>query len=1358
MSNLSFGDLEADYVLTEEERDATLADDSMQEIQDRVKQAQLEQAAVEAEMQAAEQAAMAPQPAAAPTPQVEQPPTGGTVPQQQAPAASTEEPFDPSKDYSYYAAQGMSRKEWTRRQLGGGVSSEMRGLSEDPKSAFEMALAVPTGFLDFGVDLVNKVLPKSTIQIPKVTKYENGIAQTVRDISAIVGPTMGAQGVAMKAATAAQARVGWSLGNTAFMRFLGTRGVEAGTSVAVGSISAQYEEGDKLMGAIKKALPAQWDFIPDNWATLDTDSPDEKRQKSINEDLGLGFLIPFVRAAGKFGEAIGEVRKVFSNPPKIVGKTPKAQSWIDSAAPVADDADDLTKYALGQEDALDELGAYNLSQNPNMDVALKGVHDLYDWNEIGQRTVDDFGIVGASLDAVRIAKNYDTVYGRLGSVASPPAIKYAGSTPMGSEDVIMGLTKQLKDADEYGMEAANWSIKFDDVVKQGENLAVELFDPSMNVKQLRETLDPFIVKTKEGVEYVAEEGYASLFRAIGTMSSEFSSMDIARTQGYVATSLAGQVADIAEGIRINAGSRSIAGAQDRVKENLMFLMKLQGVSRYYANKKTSTKNLFQKLLSRGQTPPAQVVDETELPRVLEGIQKEVEVFGESLDYLKNEHPKTAEALMELYELSDGKINSISKLNEDILNSFTRWRPLIDRNPDAPNILAQALRSNYFNSMLSSIETGATALYGNLGGIIAEPVAYFAGAVLRRDMDSIQRGWMAYSSIFDTQRKALPYAGKLFMKASQNPNAVQSQTRLDMVLKQSEKLDAYKKIAEERAAEGNYGMMYLINQYENMQQMAADPVFRLIPNAFTGFDGWTNATLANAHARFRAMSELKRLGKEATPGEIKKLADAEYDSMFDTNGIISDEAVKYNSGEIALNLDTNLVKSLDEFLRQVPAARMFFLFPTTMANVVKQADDYMPLPLKSFQKDIRELAFTSVEDLNANPELMDQLLTSRGFNPSQMDDVLKLDTIIDLKNKALGKKAIGTFVTGTLVSGLFLNKIKATGDGFYDRSAQRSRETNSDWERRIFDFGNVRVGYDKILGPGLANWVAMVINVADNFDMLGEAATENLFEKLSFILGGALTDQMLTSSLRPLVELASGNSFAASRFAAGHLNALGPLSGLRNEMGRTLDGGLKIVEQDLLSQIANRNQLVGMFDPVNRLPYLYNPVSGKIPNKYTLLERAFNVISPIKIYPGQSKEEKFLEDIEFDISTTFKKMDGVELNNTEQSELFRLMGEQEYFKKRVASIMGTAKARNTINELREARLRGVTAEQVDIGDYDNIHYMLRQAQREAADLAYNGLNSDMRIAIDARVLAAREAARRAQMGIMPDIDPTLSIRK
>ena len=1354
MSNLSFGDLEADYVLTEEEKQAASTEESLQEIQQRVKAEELQQQTFEAELKAAEQAAA--------LPQLEQPPTGGQQPQQaQAPSMEGDiltGEFDPTKDYSYYAALGMSRKEWNRRQLGGGVSGELEGFAKDPQYAFELATAVPTGFLDFGADLINKFLPKSVVQVPKITKYENNVAQAVRDITSVVGPMMGLQGLGMRLGAAAQSRVGWSLGNTAFMRFLGSRGVEAGTSVAVGSVSAQYEEGDNMMGAIKKALPAQWDFIPDNWATLDQDSPDIKRQKSINEDLATGFLIPFVRAAGKFGEALGEVKSVFSKPPQIVGNTPKAQSWIDSARPAADDVDELTQYALKQEDSLDELGMYNLSNNPDMDVALKGVHDLYDWNEIGQRTVDDFGIVGASLDAVRIAKNYDTVYGRLGSVVSPPAIKYGINNPTASEEIVLGLTKQLKDADQYGMEAANWSIKFDDVVKQGENLAVELFDPSMSVKELREALDPFIVKTKEGVEYVAEEGYASLFRAMGAMSAEYTSMDIARTQAYLATSLAGGASDIAEGIRINAGSRSVEGAQERLKENLMFLMKLQGVSRYYANKKTSTKNLFQKLLSKGQTPPVIQASDEELSSVLSSIQREVEVFGESMDYLRNEHPKTAEALMELYELSDGKINSISKLNEDILNSFTRWRPLIDRDPESPNILAQAVRSNYFNSMLSSVGTAASALYGNLGGIIAEPVSYFAGAVIRRDLDSIQRGWMAYNAILDTQRKALPYAGNLFLKASQNPNSVTSQTRLDLVLKQEEKIGAYKKIAEEQAAQGNHGLTYLINQYEAMQNMASDPVFRLVPNAFTGFDGWTNATLANAHARFRAMSELKRLGKEATPSEIKKLADIEYDNMFDTNGIVADTAVKYNNAEIALNLDTNMVKSLDEFLKRVPAARMFFLFPTTMANVVKQVDDYMPLPLKSFQTDINDLAYTPLNDLYNNPELMDRLLTNRGFNPSQMDEGLKLDTIVDLKNKTLGKKAIGTFITSTLISGMFLGKIKVTGDGFYDRSAQRSREQNSDWERRVFDFDGVRIGYEQILGPGLANWVAMVANTADNFDMLGEAATENMFEKLAFILGGSLTDQAVTSSLRPLVELMSGNKFAAERFAAGHLNALGPLAGLRNEMGRTLEGGLKIVEENILSHIANRNQLVGAFDPVNRLPYLYNPVTGKVPNKYTLLQRAYNVVSPIKIYPGQSKEEKFLEEIEFDIASTFKKRDGVELNPRERSELFRLMGEQGYFKKRIASIMNTAKARNTVNELREARLRGVTSDQVSLNDYDQIHYLLGLAQRDAEQQAYNELDNDIKLSIEARILAARQSKTRAEMSIMPDIDPTLNIRK
>ena len=53
------------------------------------------------------------------------------------------------------------------------------------------------------------------------------------------------------------------------------------------------------------------------------------------------------------------------------------------------------------------------------------MHDLYDTTESGIRSVDPGGIWGAAVDAERIAKNVDTVYGRLGSFISEPALKFS---------------------------------------------------------------------------------------------------------------------------------------------------------------------------------------------------------------------------------------------------------------------------------------------------------------------------------------------------------------------------------------------------------------------------------------------------------------------------------------------------------------------------------------------------------------------------------------------------------------------------------------------------------------------------------------------------------------------------------------------------------------------------------------------------------------------------------------------------------------------------------------------------------------------------------------------------------------------
>jgi hypothetical protein len=1317
MTDSAFMSLGEDYVLDEQERQAELSNEQREEIQARL-----------AETQAV------PQPPAA---QTAQPAMAGQVaPQPTTPQPTGEAPRE-RPVFSYFG----------------------QPIGETGQQVQQRLSAPGQGLIDFVADGFNKILQSTGIQVPKASKYEDEVASATRQISSVVLPTILLQGKGMQMGKEAHSMIGWKVGNAPFMKFIGARGVEAWAAATVGAASTQYETDDNIAGMLKKSFPKTFDFIPDNWATLDADGPDKKRQKNINEELALGFIIPFAGLAGKFVGAMEETKRLFKKPPVIVGESEQATKYLaaNKPKPVSDVPEEvLLEYSAKQEEALDELGYYNMSKVQDPNVPLKGVHDLYDWRETGARTVDDFGIVGASIDAARIQNNKGTINGRIGNFISGPALKYGAATPGGVEEVTIGLTQQLKEADRVGMVADDFTVSADEVAEAGENLVLELFDPSATVDDMRRMLDPQIVKTKDGVETLTQEGYADALSGINTLVKEYTGMDVAKAQAYAATSMAGQIADLSEGIRLNRGSVSIDNAQEALLDKINFLQQLVGSTRYYTIQKKGLASLGEKVQNLFKTPQ-QIADDirNNYPVALRSIQDDSAKFTESWMYLQKNRPDILDSFLELYELSDGKINTIAKMNDDILNTFVNLRPIYDPNPETPNIIAQAVRSNYFNSLLSAPATAAKALYGNLSGLVAEPVSYFGGALISQDMKALQRGWMAYSAIFDTQQKALPYAGRMFTKASQNPNSVKNSSRLDLVIKQEEKLDQYRYIAEQESLRGNNGFKFLVKQYEEMQAMAADPVFRLVPNLFTGFDAWTGATLANAQARFRAMDELERLGEAVTPERVKELATAEYNSMFDASGVIKDQAVKYSTADIALNLDTGLSQKVDGLLKTLPGLTPFLTFPTTMMNMVRVADDYIPLPFKSFQKDINELANTSIQTFVENPDAMDNILLARGHKVDQMDDIAKINTITDIKNRTIGRKAIGTFVTSMVIGSVLKDKLfgdglfSVTGDGSVDRQLNTARMKNSNFKpRSIIGPDGVRFSYNEALGPGLSNWVAMVANVADNFDMLGEAATENAFEKLSFILGAALTDQAGLSALRPLVETFSGNKSAASRWAAGQINSLGPLGGARNEFGKLLDAGLKDFEQDILGHLANRNRLAGVMDQTNRLPTVISPVSGEAPNKYSMLQRIWNTYSPVKVHKGMTKEEKFLYDIEYDVSSAFKKRNGVDLTPKERNELNAAMGSMGYFRKEINRISKLAETRNTIKELKTARRSLITSEKVPISKYDQIHVELRAAQKQAEELAFQSLAPDVRNAIEQRIMLEKINDENALMGILP----------
>jgi hypothetical protein len=1266
-----------------------------------------------------------------------------TEPQPEEPAP---EPFDSSKDFSYYAAQGMTRSEWTRNRLQNmRVGGELEAFADDPRSTSEFALSIPTSLLDFGVDTLNLI---PGVNIPKITPFQNEIAQATREISSVVTPTILLGRAGNQAGASAHSRVNWNIGNNKFVQWMGNRGVEAAAGTIVGAVSSEYTE-DNLAGMLKKKWPRTYDFIPDSMATLDTDGEDLKRQKNIYEDLGMGFVTDLTIGAFKFVDALASTRGALSESNRLVGETPQARAWLTENQPpkVLDGEtveDVVTRSAIKQEEALDEVGMYNISTSLDLSQPLKGVHDMYDYTEVGVRTVDDFGVVGAAIDSARIARNLDTVHGRLGNVISEPALKYSVTNPGGAEDVVLGLADQLHKAGPIGMDGRNWKVTFDDVMDANEDLAIQLFDPRMTKEDMRKVLEPYIVRADDGTERLVEDGFAMASKALRNFGEELTNMDVARAQSILAGSLSGRVSDLSEGARLMSGTSAVHEAQEKIVDMLQYISQLSATAKYYKNRKMGliqqVANGFRNIEGYNE---ATVLGAGE---VAERVFKDSERFANSMRQIAANQPQLMDQFLLAYELTDGNIDTIIKMNRWIDEmTVDIGKGLINLNPEVQNKIVAGVWSNIYNNILGPL-SAIKALVGNFGGIIAQPTAHFAGALMAADLKGIQRGWVAYSSLGETMQRAMPYAGDVFMRASRNPESVKSGTRIDLLMQSEREIEFLKKAAATQAAEGNHGLQYIVNQIELLNDFAKDPALRFGPNAMTAMDGFTGVFNASAEARFRAMDELIAAGKPITKENVKPIADKYYSQMFSPDGLLQDDAVKYATSEMALNLDTPIARGLDDLTRIIPAVKPFMMFNATSINSIDIMGKYGPWA--PWQRDVNELVYTRLDDLLLDEDRVTELLKARGFDVSSMDVIAKQERLTDLKYQARGRKAIGA-VAMLGVYNLLMND-RITGDGFYDKELQMARVKNSNWKPRSIKGPDGKYYSYAQFGP-IADWLALAANIGDNFDSIGEASMENLSQKMSFILSAAITNRTTLSTVKPLMDMTSGNGAAVNRWAAGFVNGLGPMAALRGDFSRILSEGLLEVESDFMSQLNNRNRFVGALFNTQQA-YVYSPVTGRKPNGYGMMQRLYNAYSPIQVHPEQTPEEKFLQDVEFDINTTFRSKNGVRLLPQERSELFRLMGERGFFRDAIREIMRDAGNWDSIQKLRNLRSQGFTSTDVDLKEWHDIHARLSQARRQAEDIAYSEMDADMYAAIELRQQVEDLKAESARMGEV--FDPSI----
>jgi hypothetical protein len=1139
-----------------------------------------------------------------------------------------------------------------------------KDIGQAARNVAEGGFAPIAGVADWAVDLYN-ILP--TPDIPKIPKFKNDLFQAAREISSVVLPTILLTRGLGAAGAATQAKVKWELGKNALVKWLGEAGVAAGAGAFVDATNKLNETDDNLQGSLKKMFPKTFSWISDDWATLDNDAPDVKRAKNVNEGVGLGIFTDLLVGGAKLLKAtVGTKQATGFIPKDEQAVNFKRQHDTDTQSA----ADEMFESAGRREEVLNERADYGIATNK--EGAYLGIHDVFDVEEAGVRSVDSLGVVGAAVDQVRISKNYGTVYGRLGNFFSEPAMKYVlrNADPDTFDEVDQSLVDSMTSAGKWEYLLGDGrTITAEEAAAEMRKLGASLLDPRMDTEAMQKVFQEFnsVVDGVErlGVDTKGNIAYGGALVALRGLRDAHTDLNKTGVQGLLATSLAGQVSDLSEGARLMDGTAAIERAQEQVLDKIEYLTVVQGRAKQLRSEGLgSLKEIYKHLNENDFSKVQQMVDsfnETKKATDQEIIDRAKRTV-DTLRQVSKERPEYLKPLQMAWEFTDGNVDTMSKLNRYVDQSLGDWFPkfFVDGSPEIPNVIVQGMWSNIYNSVLTSVSTPLKAGFANAAMLLEKPITVLGGAVIGGDVKTLKRGWYQYSAFADTFNKGLKHMTDVYRKAAADPTSVGYIMRDDLVKKNEETMDILQSYAMAAQQTGNDGPMALYHKAEALNDMANNPWLRFGANAMTALDGFARAMIANAEVRGQIYDKFIDGGRKLDADGMKKALDDHYNKMFDSTGMITNEAVDYASREIAMNLDHPAVDGLSRLINQYPAMKPFLMFPRTSVNILDMANKHSPISI--FAKEYNQIAYKPLSNFTGDE--IKEILETRGIKVASDEEMM--DQFATLRAEVRGRKAIGT-ITMMTAGAMFLNG-GLRGNGHYDKERNRVRQELG-WKPRTYKGWDGKwYSYDG-LGP-ISDFLALTADVMDNFDSITENDLETTINKLGFILVGNVTNKSMLAGLEPMNDVLAGNPAALNRWAASFASSLAPLSGARNELGRLLAPSLRELDMEFTQLLRNRNKFLDTVDPKGALPDKHDWIDGtKVGYPENFFVRAWNAVSPMKVYDGQSAERQFLLDIEYDSRPSFNKSTkGVEYTPKERSELFSLMGQQGYFKKELQRIM------------------------------------------------------------------------------------------
>ena len=793
------------------------------------------------------------------------------------------------------------------------------------------------------------------------------------------------------------------------------------------------------------------------------------------------------------------------------------------------------------------------------------IHEPAEAQARGQAISGPADPLGAGYDYVRILNDLNTTRGRARAVLPTSGMRKLLNAPEGS--VRAELLENLTSAFEAhrGMDAViegtwkvspeEWKAAVNEKVKEIHSL-----DPEV----MRDTLEELNYKALKGAEFLSTEDFLVYSEAVKEVINTMNP-DQLRASAMIVQQAADSAQSAAGAKTILSEVLETSRQTENMLTNLAAVMKETRAVRYLWG---YTGNLLD--MTKGKR-----LDAAKLKEIVDGFDegyakahKEANSFVEEMRRVAVEEPELFQAFTKAYDMSDGNITDINKLNrwaEQAVGVF--GKVLVDRTPAVKSLVVQGLHGLRYNSYLNGLAPVRAAV-GNSILTINKPISVLAGSAYQSigefastgnvtsSAAIVKRAMYTYGGIYENFQRAFKHMAKEWNFAVANPEQAMLRTRADIKFANSDQLDVLENMAEKWRKEGKYGRLGALFMARSTSWLNNLAVNRWGVNALTAIDGFTNSMMASGFARARAYDELFEKTGGVVDGSFKTNFQATqqklYDSAFDSTGLLKDEAAKHASREIALNLDSETAKRLDDLIDLAPGLKPLFMFPRTGINGFKVAWSYNPLSALPDAIGRGNKVFSAATEA----DVLD-VLRSHGINDFS-DPMMALQT---LKNEYRGRQIMGSAIV--MGVGMMAWNGDLTGNGPFDAAEKRDM-MDLKWKPL-----SIRINGNWYSYKGFEPYqqtLSLIADIMYNANRVDSAITEDLLEKVGYALTMNVSNQTFLSGLAPLAGLIGRDERTINRFLAGWTDPLVPFywTGTRSVLNKIITPQLKDVENEMNS--------------------------------------------------------------------------------------------------------------------------------------------------------------------------------------------------